>query len=87
MRMSETPDANKKEYYFELGIRELDAGNLDKAIEAFLQAILYDPTDPKSYSNRGIAYELSRDYEKAREAYDRFAESVTSQNQSLAETA
>jgi Flp pilus assembly protein TadD len=69
--MPETPDANKKEYYFELGIRELDAGNLDKAIEAFQQAILFDPTDPKSYSNLGIAYELSRDYEKALEAYEK----------------
>ncbi|MDP2984166.1 MAG: tetratricopeptide repeat protein [Candidatus Latescibacter sp.] len=69
--MSETPDSNKKEYYFELGIKELDAGNIEKAIEAFQQAIMFDPTDTRSYCNLGIAYELLRDYDKAREAYEK----------------
>ncbi|MFA6471901.1 MAG: tetratricopeptide repeat protein [Candidatus Latescibacterota bacterium] len=72
--MSEKPDENKKEYFFELGIRELEAGNIEKAIEAFQQAILIDPADPRPYSNLGIAYELSRDYGKARESYEKAVE-------------
>jgi len=63
---------NKKhtDYYFELGIRELDSGNIDKAICAFKRAIKANPDDPRPYSNLGIAYELIKDYEKARGAYE-----------------
>jgi len=65
---------NSPDYFFELGIRELDCGNIDKAIEAFKKAIEANPDDPRSYSNLGIAYELTRDYEKAREAYEKAIE-------------
>ena len=71
--MSEKPKKNY-EYYFELGIRELDSGNIEKAIGAFKKAIGLNPCDPKSYSNLGIAYELIGSYEKAREAYEKAIE-------------
>jgi Flp pilus assembly protein TadD len=72
--MPDKPDDRKKEYYFELGIKELDAGNIKNAIKALKKAILIDPADSKSYSNLGIAYELSMDYEEARKAYEKAIE-------------
>jgi Flp pilus assembly protein TadD len=62
------------DYYFNLGIRELDSGNFDKAIHAFEKAIKRNPADPRIYNNLGIAYELARDYEKARSAYEKAIE-------------
>ena len=38
---------NDKDYYFNLGIRELDSGNFDKAIHAFEKAIQKNPNDPR----------------------------------------
>ncbi len=58
-----------KDHYFELGIRELDSGNFNKAIRAFEKAIHNDPNDPRLYNNLGIAYELTKNYKKARTAY------------------
>jgi protein O-GlcNAc transferase len=69
--MNETPDTNKKESYFELGMKELVAGNIEKAIEAFQQAVKLEPADSKIYSILGIAYGLLQDYDKAREAYEK----------------
>ena len=63
-----------KDYYFELGIRELDSGNFDSAISAFKKAIKKNPTDPRVYNNLGIAYELTNDFEKARSAYEKAIE-------------
>jgi len=62
---------NDSDYFFELGIRELDSGNLNKAIRAFRKAIHNDPGDPRLYNNLGIAYELTQNYEKARSAYEK----------------
>ncbi|MFC1561312.1 tetratricopeptide repeat protein [Candidatus Latescibacterota bacterium] len=65
---------NDKDYYFDLGIRELDSGNFDKAIRAFEKAIHKNPNDPRLYNNLGIAYELTQDFEKARSAYEKAIE-------------
>jgi len=70
------------DYYFNLGIHELDSGNFDKAIHAFEKAIQRNPSDPRIYNNLGIAYELSRDYEKARSAYEKAIE-VNPENSSI----
>lgn len=64
----------KSEYYFELGIKELDSGNIVRAISAFKKAIKANPEDHRPYSNLGIAYELAKDFEKAREAYEKAIE-------------
>lgn len=63
-----------KDYYFELGIRELDSGNFNKAIQAFKKALDKNPGDPRVYNNLGIAYELTQNYEKARETYEKALE-------------
>ncbi len=63
-------DPNDENYYFELGIMELDSGNFKKAINAFKKGIHENPGDARLYNNMGIAYELARNYEKAREAYE-----------------
>lgn len=65
---------NDRDYFFELGIRELDSGNFKKAIKAFRKALKNNPDDPRLYSNLGIAYELIHDYEKARESYEKALE-------------
>lgn len=73
---------NDKDYYFDLGIRELDSGNFDKAIHAFEKAIQKNPNDPRLYNNLGIAYELIQDYEKARSAYEKAIE-INPENSSI----
>ncbi len=71
-----------KDYYFELGIGELDSGNFKKAIHAFKKAIKLDPEDHRIYNNLGIAYELSQDYENARAAYEK-AVKINPKNSSI----
>jgi len=71
-----------KDYYFNLGIRELDSGNFEKAIRAFEKAIHKNPGDPRIYNNLGIAYEFTHDYEKARSAYEKAIE-INPQNSSI----
>ena len=41
-------NSNDKDYYFDLGIRELDSGNFDKAIYAFEKAIPSIPCIPST---------------------------------------
>ncbi len=67
-------DREKARKYFELGNRELDNGNIDNAVRAFKTAINLNPRDPKPYSNLGMAYELKREYQKARKAYEKALE-------------
>lgn len=70
----ESRDREHPEDFYERGIRELDAGNVEGAISAFEAAIRANPDDPRPYSNLGIAYELSNNYPKAREAYEKAIE-------------
>ena len=48
-----------------LGNKEFSAGNNDKAIDYFTQAIALDPKDHVFYSNRSGCYASKGDYEKA----------------------
>jgi Flp pilus assembly protein TadD len=72
--MADDSEQNGKEYYLNLGIRELDSGNIEGAIEAFRKAIEANPADPRPYRNLGIAYELLKDFQKAREVYEKALE-------------
>ncbi len=63
-----------KDYFFELGIRELDSGNFNEAIQAFKKGIHKNPNDIRLYNNLGIAYELSNNYEEARLSYEKALE-------------
>ena len=67
----ESYNRNDKDYYFELGIHELDSGNFKEAIRAFKKGIHINPDDTRLYNNLGIAYELTKNYEKARETYEK----------------
>ncbi len=69
--MSENPEKVNKNHYLDLGIRFLDSGNIQEAIEALRNAAAADPEDARVYGNLGIAYELTRDYRNARKAYER----------------
>jgi tetratricopeptide (TPR) repeat protein len=72
--MNESGEQNGNFSYLDRGIRELDSGNIEAAIAAFLKAIEASPDDPRPYRNLGIAYELLRDFEKAGEAYKKALE-------------
>ena len=67
--MADDSAQDGKDYYLNLGIRELDSGNIEGAIVAFLKAVETNPGDPRPYRNLGIAYELLKDFQKARESY------------------
>ena len=53
------------------GNKEFSAGNFDKAIEYFSQAISIDPNDHVFYSNRSACYASLKDYSKALEDADK----------------
>jgi tetratricopeptide (TPR) repeat protein len=69
--MGELHNGQESEDFFEIGNRELDAGNIDEAITAFKRAIEVTPDDPRPYSNLGIAYELAKNFGMARDAYEK----------------
>jgi tetratricopeptide (TPR) repeat protein len=46
---------NNADQYFDLGLKELDAGQFENAIKHFDQAINIDPNTPEAYYNRGAA--------------------------------
>lgn len=72
--MNDNAAQDGKDYYLNLGIRELDSGNIEDAIEAFLKAVETNPGEPRLYRNLGIAYELLKDFQKARESYEKALE-------------
>ncbi len=76
--MSEAPEGGKKDEYIEQGVRALEAGKYADAAAAFIKASEEDPSDPQIYRNLGFAYELLRDFEKARGAYAKALEAAPS---------
>ena len=63
------PDPRKALLKIEEGESLTMTGNYDAAIEAFDDAIKYDPSSYQAYFNRGSAYFNKRNYKKAVEDY------------------
>jgi len=57
-----------------LGIEQGKAGNLDKAISLFTQAVSLEPDHAESYNNLGYAYYLKGDYKRAEEYFKKALE-------------
>jgi tetratricopeptide (TPR) repeat protein len=51
--------------YLKFGTKELEAGNLDKALAHFERAIELDPNYGASYFSRGLVRKRQRDYDGA----------------------
>jgi S1-C subfamily serine protease len=59
---SQTPD---KYSHYNLGVAYLAAGEFEKAIASYKQAIKFSPSDAKAHTNLGIAYSKLGRYQKA----------------------
>ena len=59
------------EYYYNLGMASLTAGNYAKAIAEFKRAVLEDENNYRAYDKLAIAYINVNDYKKAIENIDR----------------
>lgn len=57
-------------YYNELGLLYLTGYDLEKAVEAFEEALKYKEDDMYSYNNMGFAYKIMGQFEKAHECYE-----------------
>jgi tetratricopeptide (TPR) repeat protein len=66
--VSNDPEALK---YYNLGLKEDQNGNLQKAIEYYKKAIVFDSEFAFAYDNLGISYRKLKDYDKAIEAYEK----------------
>src|SRR5262249_24362323 len=53
------------EKFRERGLNSFNAGEYDKALSEFSEAIRIDPRDAKAYLFRGGAHDKKRDYDKA----------------------
>lgn len=58
-------------YYNELGLLYLTGYELEKAVEAFKEALKYKEDDMYSHNNMGFAYKIMGQFEKAHECYER----------------
>jgi Tfp pilus assembly protein PilF len=61
--------AQSADEYFEQGLAFFKQQKLDRAIEAFENAVALDPTHIQAYLEMGFAYRLQDDFENARNAY------------------
>lgn len=57
-------------YYNELGLLYLTGYDLEKAVEAFEEALKYKEDDMYSYNNMGFAYKIMGQFEKAHQCYE-----------------
>lgn len=56
--------------HYSQGMRELDRGNIAKAVQEFDRAKALDPNYPEAYAGMGLALAYQKNYDKALEAVD-----------------
>lgn len=56
--------------HYSQGMRELDRGNVAKAVQEFDRAKALDPNYPEAYAGMGLALAYQKNYDKALEAVD-----------------
>ncbi len=56
--------------HYSQGMRELDRGNIAKAVQEFDRAKALDPNFPEAYAGMGLALAYQKNYDKALEAVD-----------------
>ncbi|WP_250595253.1 tetratricopeptide repeat protein [Flavobacterium amniphilum] len=66
--VSNDPEALK---YYNLALKEDKNGNLQKAVEYYKKAIVFDPEFVFAYDNLGITYRKLKEYDKAIDAYEK----------------
>ena len=64
--------ASTAQNFFNEGVKRLEQGDLEAAIENFTQVIMLNPNYASAYANRGIAYSRLQEYNKALVDYNQY---------------
>jgi tetratricopeptide (TPR) repeat protein len=70
---------------YEDGLKHCQQGDYQEGIDAFTKAIEYDPKDYEAYINRGSAYDMLNQYDKALADYSVVISSLAPNDKRLAE--